>query len=232
MSRLPESSGGYGALSPLSVVALVVLGLLWWARLSGMSLLERLTGWAAATAGWARLPWPLGLLTILTYRNGLRRENLHDTETAATRNRPVPQGERRLTARTADGAYNDLQSPRMGSTGTRFGRNASSRRTRTIGDRSLASGKDPRPASTGKSCLWLQTSRRSTGHRMLVVPPDPSGEGVGPTTSSCRWCPAPAHRVGEETKPSCRGATGMLIRPPVCEGARKMARLSSERLPC
>jgi hypothetical protein len=31
-----------------------------------------LIGWAAATTKWAKLPWPLGLLTILTYRNSLR----------------------------------------------------------------------------------------------------------------------------------------------------------------
>src|ERR687894_1971050 len=130
MSRFPETRDGSRTLSPLSVVALVVLSLFWLARLSGMSLLERLTGWAAATTKWAKLPWPLGLLTILTYRNRLRRENLHDTETAATRNRPVPQVERRLTARTADGTYNDLDSPRMGSAGTRFGRNVPIDRTR------------------------------------------------------------------------------------------------------
>src|SRR5918994_7665514 len=105
MSRFPEIRDRSRTLSPLSVVALVVLGLLWWARLSGMSLLERLTGWAAATAGWARLPWPLGLLTILTYRNRLRRENLHDTETAATRNRPVPEHSRHLNVSTAAGNY-------------------------------------------------------------------------------------------------------------------------------
>src|SRR5215208_1382399 len=123
MSQFPETSDRSRTLSPLSVVALVVLGLLWWARLSGMSLLERLTGWSYSTTRWSELPWPLGLLTILTYRNRLRRENLHDTETAATRNKPVPEHSRHLTGRTADGTYNDLNDPRMGSAGTRFGRN-------------------------------------------------------------------------------------------------------------
>ena len=85
MSRFTETRDRSKTLSPLSVVALVVLGLLWWARLSGMSLLERLTGWAAATTRWSELPWPLGLLTILTYRNRLRRENLYDTESPAPR---------------------------------------------------------------------------------------------------------------------------------------------------
>src|ERR671914_1263976 len=118
MSRYPESGDRSRTLSPLSVVALVVLGLLWWARLSGMSLLERLTGWASATTRWSELPWPLGLLTILTYRNRLRRENLSDTESPAPKSLPAPEDTRYLTARTADGTYNDLANPRMGSART------------------------------------------------------------------------------------------------------------------
>src|SRR5215208_713312 len=103
MSRFPETRDRSKTLSPLSVVALVVLGLLWLARLSRMSLLERLTGWAAATTRWSELPWPLGLLTILTYRNRLRRENLYDTESPVPEGVPAPEGRRHLTARTADG---------------------------------------------------------------------------------------------------------------------------------
>src|SRR3712207_2022131 len=129
MSRFPDTGGRSRTLSPLSVVALVVLGLLWWARLSRMSLLERLTGWVAATTRWSELPWPLGLLTVLTYRNRLRRENLYDTESPAPKSVPAPEGTRHLAARTADGTYNDLESPRMGSAETRFGRNVPIDRT-------------------------------------------------------------------------------------------------------
>ena len=50
MSRHPETKGRHRTLDSLSVVALVVLGLLWWARLSGMSLLERLTGYRPTTS--------------------------------------------------------------------------------------------------------------------------------------------------------------------------------------
>ena len=125
MSRYPETKGRHRTLDSLSVVALVVLGLLWLARLSRTPLFVRLARWAAATSRWDRLPLPLGLATILVYRNRLRREHLYDTESPATRNRPVPlpEGARHLTARTAAGTYNDLQNPRMGSAGTRFGRN-------------------------------------------------------------------------------------------------------------
>jgi hypothetical protein len=110
MSRYPETKGRHRTLDSLSVVALVVLGLLCLARFSRTPLFVRLARWAAATSRWDRLPLPLGLATILVYRNWLRRENLYDTESPATRNRPVPlpEGARHLTARTAAGTYNDL----------------------------------------------------------------------------------------------------------------------------
>jgi Animal haem peroxidase len=72
--------------------------------------------------GWHRLPVPLGLLTLVGLRRRLRESNLHDTSTAPA-DRPPPEGNRHLTARTADGTFNDLQNPTMGSAETRFGRN-------------------------------------------------------------------------------------------------------------
>ena len=153
MSRFPETRDGSRTLSPLSVVALVVLGLLWLARLSGMSLLERLTGWAAATTKWAKLPWPLGLLTILTYRNRLRRENLYDTESPAPKSVPAPEDTRYLTARTADGTYNDLDIPRMGSAGTRFGRNVAPARTYPDNERLM----QPNPRTVSRELLRRRT---------------------------------------------------------------------------
>lgn len=76
---------------------------------------------------WHRLPTPLALLKLLTFRNRLRQENLHDTSQLPDPQRlpqpnPDTQG-RHLTARTADGSFNDLQQPQMGMAGTRFGRN-------------------------------------------------------------------------------------------------------------
>ena len=153
MSRFPETRDGSRTLSPLSVVALVVLSLFWLARLSGMSLLERLTGWAAATTKWAKLPWPLGLLTILTYRNRLRRENLYDTESPAPKSVPAPEDTRYLTARTADGTYNDLDIPRMGSAGTRFGRNVAPARTYPDNERLM----QPNPRTVSRELLTRRT---------------------------------------------------------------------------
>src|SRR5215218_9885999 len=135
MGRYLEKGDRRGKVGPLSVVVLVALGLLWLVRLSRTPLFARLTGWAASTTKWAELPWPLGLVTILIYRNRLRRENLYDTESAAAQDVPVPEDERYLTARTAAGTYNDLENPRMGSAGTRFGRNVPIDRTHPDNER-------------------------------------------------------------------------------------------------
>ena len=153
MGRQPEKADPSTTIGPLSVVALVVLGLLWWARLSGMSLLERLSGWASATTKWAKLPWPLGLLTILHYRNRLRRENLYDTESPVPKSVPAPEGTRHLSARTADGTYNDLENPRMGSVGTRFGRNVPIDRTHPDNERLM----QPTPRTVSRELLRRQT---------------------------------------------------------------------------
>ena len=71
---------------------------------------------------WHRLPVPLGLLTLVGLRMRLRESNLHDTS-SPTADVPSPEGSRHLTTRTVDGTFNDLEKPRMGSAGTRFGRN-------------------------------------------------------------------------------------------------------------
>jgi hypothetical protein len=92
---------------------------------------------------WHRLPTWLGLLNLIEVRETLRALNLHDTnEIDPGHNGPAPAGfpvegtasqasnsngvgvdSRSLRSRSADGSYNDLESPRMGMAGTRFGRN-------------------------------------------------------------------------------------------------------------
>src|SRR5215210_3161079 len=153
MSRHPETGDRHRSLGPLSVVAVAVLGLLWLARFSRTPLFARLTGWAAATTKWSELPWPLGLVTILTYRNRLRRENLYDTESAIAKAVPAPEDTRYLTARTADGTYNDLENPRMGSAGTRFGRNVPIDRTYPDSERLM----QPNPRTVSRELLRRQT---------------------------------------------------------------------------
>src|SRR5215213_11710666 len=76
--------------------------------------------------GWHRLPWPLGLAMVVALRRQLRRDNLHDPSTvvpALPRPPLITSQTDSLTTRTADGTFNDLSQPEMGSVGTRFGRN-------------------------------------------------------------------------------------------------------------
>ena len=77
------------------------------------------------TIGWDKLPLPVSVVTLIGLRLRLRQRNLYDTSTLPSTPQPdpVPEGTRHLNARTADGTFNDLQNPRMGSVGTRFGRN-------------------------------------------------------------------------------------------------------------
>jgi len=77
--------------------------------------------------GWHRFPLLIGLMVLVGLRTILRQKNLYDTTgdklTASDKPASTAQGARSLTARTADGTYNDLEHPTMGSVSTRFGRN-------------------------------------------------------------------------------------------------------------
>jgi Animal haem peroxidase len=75
--------------------------------------------------GWWRLPTPLGILVLVGLRDQLRADNLYGTGRGPL-DRPNgddPYVGSRLTARTLNGTYNDLNDPLMGSVGSRFGRN-------------------------------------------------------------------------------------------------------------
>ena len=90
-------------------------------------LFTRLTQSLDQRTGWDRFPLLLGLMILVGLRIVLRARNLYDMTGVkeSKKDRPVPgeQGARYITARTADGTYNDLAHPTMGSAGTRFGRN-------------------------------------------------------------------------------------------------------------
>jgi hypothetical protein len=98
--------------------------------------------------GWDRLPLPLGLAVLVGIRNKLRRENLYDTGRVPAVDGPVPEpaGAARTTARSSDGAYNDLDHPTMGMAGARFGRNVPLDRTLRESESRLLSP-NPRVAS-------------------------------------------------------------------------------------
>jgi hypothetical protein len=96
--------------------------------------------------GWHRLPVPLGILVLIGLRRKLRKENLYDTESVAPTTRP-PEDNRYLTARTADGRFNDLENPEMGSACTRFGRNIPLEDTRPEDEQEILNDPSPRRVS-------------------------------------------------------------------------------------
>ena len=88
-------------------------------------LLGKLTEFLSQNWPWYKQPLPLALASLVEIRNELRARNLHDTEEPPFPRRDAgsPLPEKVAEARTADGTYNDLNYPAMGSAGCRFGRN-------------------------------------------------------------------------------------------------------------
>src|SRR4029434_6371176 len=62
-------------------------------------------------------------IKLFRLREEMRKKNLHDTEEPSLETSATPPAGDVYNVRTADGTYNDLKCPRMGSAGIRFGRN-------------------------------------------------------------------------------------------------------------
>ena len=140
--------------------------------------------------GWDRLPTPLGLVVLIGIRMLLRQRNLHDTSTPGRSARvgPVsaaPVGQvspgqvsaapvaaerpavaRHLVARTADGTYNDLAQPTMGSAGTRFGRNVPLEHTWPEPEPALLT---PNPRIVSRELLTRDTFQPATTLNVLAA---------------------------------------------------------------
>src|SRR5215472_1883917 len=108
-----------------------------WPHMTGWfsRLFTRITEAIDQSIGWQRLPVLLGLVILIGLRLRLRARNLYDTSDPSmlpSPSQPEPgrlsqtsSGQtasaagtgspRYLTARTADGTYNDLDNPKMGS---------------------------------------------------------------------------------------------------------------------
>ena len=72
---------------------------------------------------WYDLPRAVAGVKLYRLRDELREKNLFDTEDPPIETSTSPAGAEAYNVRTSDGTYNDLQCPRMGSAGMRFGRN-------------------------------------------------------------------------------------------------------------
>jgi len=113
------------------------------------------TGVLDRTFGWHKLSIPLGIVTLIGLRKKLRARNLHDTwlvprevaERVEEHVKKPPKGGRYLTARTADGTFNDLENPAMGSAGMPFGRNAPLEHTHPENNWEIENGPNPRKVS-------------------------------------------------------------------------------------
>jgi Animal haem peroxidase len=80
-----------------------------------------------AVIPWHRLPKYIGAFNLLALRYELRANNLHDTypswdDQGNAQSEPLLDT-KDLCVRNSDGKFNDLERPRMGCAGMRFGRN-------------------------------------------------------------------------------------------------------------
>ena len=135
------------------------------------SLLLRLHAWVShridRSSGWDKLPRYTGALVLGGLRTQLRKRNLHDTSAAPTTgtSAPIVKGDRFLTARTADGSFNDLRRPDMGRAGTRFGRNVPVRYTYPETPRSLLR---PSPRLVSRRLLTRESFIPATSLNLLA----------------------------------------------------------------
>ena len=92
---------------------------------------------------------------MIGVRNRLRQRNLYDTGLPAASPELIEKAADPIyrSERTVDGALNDLESPLMGSIGTRFGRNVSLDQTFREPDAALL---EPNPRTVSRELLTYQ----------------------------------------------------------------------------
>jgi hypothetical protein len=128
---------------------------------------DKLTGKAAVRHPWYTLPKALGLAELIGIRDTLRRENLFDTSRlpSVDPSKPPPYDESYLTARTADGSWNDLEHPEMGMAGTRFGRNVPLEHTRPDQDRMMV----PNPREISRKLMTREVFNPAVAGNALIA---------------------------------------------------------------
>ena len=117
--------------------------------------------------GWHRLPRLAGVVTLIAIRNRLRERNLYDTgsiDPVADKDLGELNGQREV--RTADGTFNDLQRPLVGSVGTRFGRNVPLEKTHPEPEPELLS---PNPREVSRALLTRHEFKPATTLNVLAA---------------------------------------------------------------
>ncbi|HTE85413.1 MAG TPA: peroxidase family protein, partial [Dehalococcoidia bacterium] len=124
--------------------------------------------WVDKRWAWHTLPLPLGLAVIVGERIKLREANLHDTNNLPhlPETQPQASGTGYLTARMADGTFNDLRFPAMGSANTRFGRNVPNEYTYPDPVPEIMT---PNPRVVSKELLTRETFVPATTLNMLAA---------------------------------------------------------------
>lgn len=136
------------------------------------SLLERVLAAFAEridrSTGWDKLPMLTGLLVLAGIRIRLRMRNLEDTSKLPETKDPTPfvKGDSHLTARTADGSFNDLEQPGMGRAGARFGRNVPNGATVLPSEAALLA---PNPRLVSRRLMTRETFIPATTLNLLAA---------------------------------------------------------------
>src|SRR5256712_8024481 len=153
--------------------------------------------------GWHRLPLPLALAVLEGIRMRMRQQNLYDPATPAYDQQmqpAVPTDDRYLTRRTADGTFNDLHDPAMGSVEMRFGRNVPLAQTYPSAGADLL---EPNPRTISNELLArgavipATTLNLTAAARLQVMVPDWLSHGQNPKER--RWeIPVAANDPGPE----------------------------------
>lgn len=111
---------------------------------------------------WHKLPGPAAALNLAGLREDLRDDNLHDTRTDATREE-IPD---LPPYRTYDGTLQDPYDAKMGSAGTRFGRNFKLDLTRAEEPPRLLT---PSPREVSRTLFWRDEFVPATGLNVLAA---------------------------------------------------------------
>ncbi len=129
-------------------------------------LLAEVAGALDRRFGWHKLPLPLSIPVLIGLRERLREKNLHDTPASPRAGQTVPRDNRHLTARTADGSFNDLGRPEMGAAGMPFGRNVPLERARQEPEPGILS---PSPRLVSRALLTRDEFKPATTLNVLAA---------------------------------------------------------------